>query len=283
MTMRLVRSDRRVAHLLAIALTLATACRSLTDPPLPEDAVPFSPPPVYARWWAMTEACSGISQPLGRVRWYVVPGVQTIESRGREVNGYWSAGSNQIVLAGASQFSAETVRHEMLHALAGRSGHSRELFLRRCAGVVRCASDCIGDAEPPQVPDPSALVVLPATLNVGIQFAPRDPVGPDGDGFLTLIVTARNPDSRPVVVRQPLESATGYFFEIVSADGLFRGRVPWIDAEATSFRPGETKRHVFDLRIATGSAGGIPLSPGEYTFRGGYGRHFAGIVVRLED
>src|SRR5687767_13898568 len=58
----------------AAAVGLA-ACSSLVDPDLPVNARQFTPPPVYARWWAMTQACSGLSGDLASVSWYVVPGV----------------------------------------------------------------------------------------------------------------------------------------------------------------------------------------------------------------
>ena len=56
---------------------------------------------------------------------------------GREVGGYWTPGSNSIVLAGNGVLEGSFVRHEMLHALTrAPKGHKREDFLDKCGGVV---------------------------------------------------------------------------------------------------------------------------------------------------
>ena len=50
------------------------ACESLVAPALPDGATVLTPPPVYARWWAMTEACSRRTGDLSAVTWYVATG-----------------------------------------------------------------------------------------------------------------------------------------------------------------------------------------------------------------
>src|SRR5688572_6639568 len=117
---RVMRGLSSVAAVIGLA-----ACRSLVDPDLPADARQFAPPAVYARWWAMTEACSGLSGDLSSVSWFVVPGVTTVSLNGIEVDGYWSLGSNRIVIAEAGMLAGGKVRHEMLHALLQRRGHPR--------------------------------------------------------------------------------------------------------------------------------------------------------------
>jgi hypothetical protein len=267
---------------LTLAVVVAGACRGLVDPPLPDGAVRFTPPPVYARWWAMTEACAGRTGRLSSVKWYVVPNAATIESQGQPANGYWSAASNRIVLAGAVQYTGETVRHEMAHALEQRAGHSRELFLRRCAGVVRCRDECMADAGPAPPRDPAAKYVTHEAFDVTIELTPREPLGPGGDGFLALTVTARNRASYPVVIAVNDGSGTGFSYELAGHGELRRGRAPWIDDEATSFAPGESKRQVFDLRIGSGGATGVRLLPGEYSLKGGYGGRVAQIVAPIQ-
>lgn len=75
------RLHLRMAALLAV-YTFAgplgpVACRSITDPSLPVAAERFAPPPAYVRWWTITEACSGITRPLGdRLASFRVPGRQ---------------------------------------------------------------------------------------------------------------------------------------------------------------------------------------------------------------
>ena len=265
-----------------VAVALSVACRDLVDPPLPSGAVPFTPPPVYARWWAMTEACSGMSGSLERVRWYIVPGATILDTPDQRVNAYWSAGSNQIVLAGAVQRNGGTVRHEMLHSLARRSGHPRELYLRRCAGIVRCAIECIEDAEPARAPDPAAVVVGPEALTIGVEWSPERPLGADGDGFITLMVTVQNTASHPVQLKTLSQSSSGFFYELGDGRNVWGGTFPWLDAEATSVRPGEIKRHAFDITLAAPGVPGLRLLPGEYTLSGGYGKRFTSIVTVLD-
>ena len=40
----------------------------------PPGATVLTPPPVFTRWWAMTEACSGITRDMSAVTWYVTTG-----------------------------------------------------------------------------------------------------------------------------------------------------------------------------------------------------------------
>ena len=269
---------RRLVRRAWIAALMLAACRDLVDPPLPATAERFTPPPVYARWWAMTEACSGMSGRLDAIRWHVVPGVSTFESRGLLVNGYWSAGSNQIVLSGTARLDGPTVRHEMLHALVGRAGHPRELFLRRCAGLVSCGPVCFEDANAPREPDASAVLITVDALQVAVEVSPASPLAPGGDGFLTMTVSARNPASHPVVLERQTTSASGYFFEIVGGGERRQGGILWLDPEVVSFAPGEVKRQVFDFPIASPGVPGLRLVPGRYTFTGAYARKSATIV-----
>src|SRR5688572_23395310 len=111
------RASTTLGSLILAVTAVVSACHSLIDPPPPPEAVALTPPPVYARWWAMAEACSGVTMPMGSVSWYVVPDGSPVIVDGRHVRGYWSAGSNRIVLSAEAQFDGRSVRHEMLHAL----------------------------------------------------------------------------------------------------------------------------------------------------------------------
>jgi hypothetical protein len=124
---------------IAIAASLAAlSCQMATDPALPGDAVRFVPPPVYAQWWATTEACSGIKGSLDAIQFYKVPNASTIpDNTYGEVAAYWSPASNRIVLADFYEMQGQLVRHEMLHALLRVSGHPSEYFQGRCADVVQ--------------------------------------------------------------------------------------------------------------------------------------------------
>jgi hypothetical protein len=126
----------RVPRILALA-ALALACAERLEPaPLPADAVPFGAPPVYARWWADVEACSGRQAPLARVRWFVVPRVDAFIADGQRDSGLWIGRYRYIVLAESGLSDGLLVRHEMLHDLLDRAGHPAEYFTERCRGVV---------------------------------------------------------------------------------------------------------------------------------------------------
>ena len=122
----------------ALASLVALSCQMPTDPPLPGDAIRFTPPPVYAQWWALTEECSGINRSLDAVQFYLIPNASTIpDNTYGEVAAYWSPASNRIVLADFYEMQGQLVRHEMLHALLRASGHPPAYFQGRCAGVVQ--------------------------------------------------------------------------------------------------------------------------------------------------
>jgi len=145
----------------AMLLLGAVACSSIVDPALDPRAVPFQPPPVYARWWSMVQSCSGLQGSLSDVSWYQVPGSGTVSYSGDEVAGYWALKDSRIVLGGEAVLDGSVVRHEMLHALVRKaSGHPREYFLQRCAGLVVCGPTCVADGGPP--PNIDATVQRPA-------------------------------------------------------------------------------------------------------------------------
>lgn len=173
-----VRRRRTWPALLAFA---GLGCRVLTDPALPEGATHLTPPPVFSRWWAMTEACSGASGDMSDITWYVANGSASI-SNGHEggLAGYYSPLDNRIVLADTADISPAQIRHEMLHALLGASisGHPREQFLGRCAGTVSCLDECISDAGPPQPLDPASVAVPPDALLVTGVVDPSRRLGP---------------------------------------------------------------------------------------------------------
>ena len=165
---------------------------------LPESAIPFSPPSVYAHWWAMTEQCSGLAEPMTDISWYQVPGVSAFSAHDTYLAGEWLSSGNRIVLADSASGEGALVRHEMLHALLQRGGHDREYFLGRCAGVVSCLKECVADAGPASVAP--APLVTPESLEVS---ATADPVRPSvsiDEGYFTVTVTARNTAAHPVML-----------------------------------------------------------------------------------
>ena len=270
---RVLRRLPSVAALVGLA-----ACRSLVDPDLPPNAAEFVPPPVYARWWAMTEACSRLSGDLSSISWFEVPGASTVLLDGKPVQGYWSFASNRIVIAGTGKLTGDIVRHEMLHALIQARGHPRAKFLEDCGGVVLCTEACISDAGPPPAPDPAAIQIGPEPLEVQVDVEPATPSRAVDDGFFALIVSVRNASTHPVVVVLPPRpigaGSRTYSFDLAGQSFVLSGDEFALDPSVSTFVAGETKRHVFDFRIGNDLAS-RNLPPGTYAVRAGYGGNLA--------
>ena len=266
-------------HRLGAAAALCgslAACTVTTAPERPTGAVPLAPPAVYARWWAMTEACSGLTGPLDAISFWQVPGVSSFSRNGKNVLGYWTTAGNQIVLAGNAALDGGNVRHEMLHALVRVGGHPRDQFLGRCAGVVDCGTDCIADAGPPPPADPAVPLASPRQFEVSVAVVPERPDLATDGGHFSVIVSVRNPQQRSVVARLGAVTTppTSFRFELVTGAGTgIVGNELARDASSTTFAAGETKRQVFDLSIGASLAPGrVPL--GTYALRGGYDTQF---------
>jgi hypothetical protein len=257
-----------------LLLVLTSGCGDLFGPRLPRGAQPFAPPAVYARWWGMVEACSGRSGDLASVRWYAVPGAESLELRGERIGGYYDRAAHHVVLAGEMQLAAPLVRHEMLHALLREHRHPRGAFLGDCAGTVTCAGECVREAGPPPAPAPGAARVPPSTLVLGVTADPAQPsIAADG-GLFIVTVTARNPAPTPVVVELPPSGdagpSGGFSFMLEGTQGSVMRNARVADASVTQFEPGEVKRWVFDLRGGSRPEYG-ELAPDTYRVRGAYG------------
>lgn len=256
---------------------MASWSPSLTGPELPTGARPFTAPPVYATWWAMTEACAGVTGSLAAVQWYVVPDAATIQTAEHgEVGAYWSAAGNRIVLAGQLARDGGLVRHEMLHALTRRGGHARADFLARCGGVVTCQAGCVELADPPPAPDPATPRVDPSALEVRVEVTPAAPSAVRDSGYFTVVVAVRNPAAHPVVVQLPADAArarpAGFTLAAWGpAGGLQVGNLA-LDPGLPIFAAGETKRQVFDFVLGPRLTGHA-LPQGGYRFEASFGGH----------
>jgi hypothetical protein len=239
----------------------------------------------------MVESCSGITGSFGNVQWYAAPGVlPSPDGDGDHVDGYWSLASNRIVLVADDTLDGGLVRHEMLHALVRVKGHPRSAFLQSCGGVVRCGPVCVSDAGPITAPDSLTPRVTPAQLEVSTEVSPAIPSSATDRGFFTFTITVRNPFPHPVVALMPPGFGgaipVSYPYEIQGRSGRLASADRVIDPGVTYFARGETKRNVLDIVIAQiafpgvhaipgQGSGGIALSPGTYTLRGGYSDHWA--------
>ena len=267
-----MRPRRLISRYLLAVLGVASACVHITDPPLPGGARILAVPELYARWWAMAESCAGVIGSLEAVTWYEVPNASSVPLNGRQVGAYWSRGSNRIVVAGNSALEGGLLRHEMLHALT-LAGHSRELYLGACAGVVNCDSLCVADAGPPPPPHPASALVPPESLTVSVEVAsgPRL-LTADGE-YLAIIVTAQNHSARPVIVDLPLAGQNhrlGFVHDVRGPTGGWKIGIPSLDPSRWTFAAGERKREVFDV-YSTSELGVERFPAGDYLLRGSFG------------
>lgn len=249
-----------------------TACSLITGPLLlPPGAESFAPPAVYARWWALTEACSGRSGDLRAVRWYRVPGSQfTIERQ--EASGYYNYYSNRLIIAEEVLENGPIVRHEMLHALLQRRGHRRSEFLGACASLVLCQGICITKAGPWHPPQQNYVILPPESLDVSSR-AELLPAQPDGERWLTLWVIVRNPRDRAVVVAAPGDPVAPptFGYDLRGPAGGISGGEVATDSSTLFFQPLETKRYLFEFKVASDlSEHCVP--PGDYLVLGSYAR-----------
>ena len=261
---------RRPMHRLLAPLAFVAACQAPTEVSLPDKAQLIEAPAPYALWWKVTEACSGLSGDFSSVRFYVVPGVNTIADGSDQSLGMWYSSGNRIVLAGAHELDPRVVRHEMLHALIGPSageGHPNEYFVQRCGGVVDCQNVCLSDGPPPAAPDMQATVLDPKQMQLDLQLLPAAPSASVYGGWLAITVTATNPLDQPVWVLVP-RVASG------RADGetfayALQGTVAGFDytlADAIYFTPGQTRRYTFDVPVGQGT--GELAASGSYSLSG---------------
>lgn len=267
-----------------IALALMVVCSisacDLITAPLPPNAMRFAPPAVYARWWAMTEECSGRSGDLGAVDWYRVPGSQFIHG-GQPVGGYWTSYSNRIVLAEEGIEEGDIVRHEMLHALLRVGGHPRSQFLGSCASLVDCQGSCVTDAGTWHPPQADYLVLPPESLDIAIrpELLAREA---DGQRWFDLEITVRNPRGRALRLAPPGDPPTPHTFGYelrgpVESWSPFRGAgiaggEVMSDSSTVFFQPFETKKFLFEFLVAD-TLNESHISPGVYIVRGDYARH----------
>lgn len=264
-------------HIMWAFLVVVVAACSISAP-LPPTSIPLTPPAVFARWWSMTEACSGRAGSLSAVTWYQVPHVPQFENGGTAVGGYWTSNGNRIVLAGDLVLSGSVVRHEMLHALLRERGHPAGEFLGQCGGVVDCDEVCVRDGG--TIPLASNPVTVDAdSVEVGVTLDPVAPRSTVDDGFFVVTVTARNTSATPIIVSLPGgERPQTFWFDLRGPEGGTIDGVFALSPSSVNFQPYEIKRQVFDFAIGH-DLWSRRMPPGTYQVRGGYGPHGTGTLV----
>jgi hypothetical protein len=240
----------------AVLLLAVSACTSPTEPHFPADAVALDVQPQFVLWWRMTEACSGLRGDLGAVRWYVQPGVDALHVPGDpgDYGAYWWASGNRILLTEKAVTDGWLVRHEMLHALIGRAGHSRTEFVDRCGGIVTCTGECQREVGPGPQPGADAVEIDATELDVTVSVVPAPTFGlHDNGGWFAYIVTATNPRPEAVWVRvkRPRPDVPG-----AATFGFVEAPNVWSYAHTTesriAFGPRQTKRYTYDRGAIAG-------------------------------
>jgi hypothetical protein len=267
---------RQSLVLIGIAGAAILACH-VADATAPDGSAVFDAPAVYSRWWQDVEQCSGLTGDLSSVRWYMAPTGQSLTVKGQPVDAYWASAGNFIVLSTGTKYAGSLIRHEMLHALARSSRHTRTLFLQRCAGVVVCTQTCVADAEPIDVPTITPRVP-PDSIDIWSTIEPSTPTSAVDSGFFTVTVWARNHSTRPVVVTLPPsgDAAPSLSFSYRIDGETFQVTMQhddraW-DPGAYYFLPGETKREVFDMVVREKNDMAFAIAPGVYQLNGAYGQ-----------
>jgi hypothetical protein len=268
-----MRQTLRLLFVWSLASGSIIACeRTIVDPSLSPVTERMSPPLVYQKWWAQTEACSGLKGDFNKISWYDTPETTLIVD-GEEATAYWSQGSNRIVLTHYVELDGQVVRHEMLHALVKGKGHPREQFLGKCRGVVRCETRCVPDKQ--DLAPFAGWVHFPSeVLSINVFLDPAQPSMSVDSGFFQVIVEVRNNRSDAIMIDLPATFQLSPIYSFTAqVGGLGGGPVDSrlaLDYSAVAFQPGETKREVFDYNL-TGTPRHSALPAGRYRMSGKYG------------
>jgi len=192
------------------------------------------------------------------------------------VGGYWNQSTSRIVLAEKGIDEGSLVRHEMLHALLQIGGHPRSQFLGSCASLVVCQAACLQDVGPWRAPQPDYVILPPESLNVSSRVELLPPES-DGQRWLTLEVSVRNPRGRAVVVTAPPGDAVTpetFLYDLRGPAGGISGGEVATDSSTLFFLPSETKRWLFEFQV-TSELTETHIPPGTYLARGGYARRWS--------
>jgi hypothetical protein len=268
-----------IVPVLAAILSLA-ACEGLVAP-LPSDAEEFSPPAMYSTWWKMTEACSGQTGSLGAITWFKTGQALRDPRTGEPIVGYWTSGSNRVVLMTGVVVNGGAVRHEMLHALLRQPGHARNQFLGKCAGTVPCQGACIRDAGPYPQPPETPIHVPGDSIHISVDIEPRNPTSAHDGGFFSITVLVHNRSTHWATVPSAYssvfpgyDSTNTFEFDVRGLRGGIIGGEVRLDPSEWIFAPGETKKQIFDFAIGN-DLFAQKLPPGNYIARGGYSDYWS--------
>ena len=249
--------SRTLSLIAVVGSQVIAACNDLTAP-FPSNAVEITPPAPYARWWAMTESCSGLSGDMSAVHFYAVP-EPLVAVGDSSYAGYWRQKGNRIALAEPYVTDGAVVRHEMLHQLLQRGDHPRPDFVDRCGGIVSFGGGRHEEASALLAgPVPSSPVLATSDFQIELTLSPQ-PVrlGAPDSGWVTATVLVTNPRNVPVWVRipRPSDYLLGFTLGVdvlgLDVDGWLRpfGTGRYSADTLMAFGARETKRQAVDVKL----------------------------------
>ena len=264
--MTTVLAAARLTIRLACCLVVATALGCTEPNALATGAVTLTPPEQFKMWWALTESCSGLTGRFEDVTWYVVPGAASFDAGGVLAVGAYDPTARRITLASLSVTDPHVVRHEMLHALLGKTGgHPAQYFQTRCGGIVSCPDE---ECPPPAGPPPGAPVVPIRSLDVSTTVM-LDTLDDGTIGrWAAITVSATSHSVVPVLVSLRADAFGTYYgwSYALTSGGVQHPPVQFLaDSIAEGYAAGETKRYTFDVNLG---AGDRRIVPGIYQFVG---------------
>jgi hypothetical protein len=229
-----------------------------------------APLPVYSMWWDLVQACAQRSERMSNVTWRTT--ISALRD-GQADLVRWVPSAARIDVPSAFIGDGALVRHAMLHAVlhTPASEHPRDAFVRRCGGVVQCEGTCATEGHPAS--DSGALDEPLSTIEVFVRIIPEAPSRDVFGGFAAVLVEARNPLPRRVIVR-PSASAEKWLSPLFTLElggpsvHVMNNARPAMP-DFTIFEAGERKLQVFDLRIGLPpTQGGLPI--GTVELKGAY-------------
>lgn len=232
-----------------------------------------TPSSQYRVWWEVVEGCSGRKAAIEAVSWFRVPAGTGLSIKGETAAGAWFADGNRIAILDPWKTIGPLVRHEMLHAILRTGSHPREFFEGKCADEVICGRDCMKETALP-----GAIPVAVEAFEVSATMYPLAPSIAMHDGRATIVVSVRNPTNADVFIsHEALAQFTcsiGYEIRSVSEPAWAKRECGYLGYGILNttdgpgfFRPGETRRLIFDTQLARTTSGG-PFHDGLVTVTG---------------
>lgn len=112
---------------------LLSGCLLVAEPyGPPQGTHAYTPPPVYAQWWAQVEGCSKRARNMDEIRWMAAPTIDgTFSYRNNAPGQGVYVPERTVIIAEQSVGNGPIVRRMMYHAIT-----QADTGVAKCAGVV---------------------------------------------------------------------------------------------------------------------------------------------------